>query len=246
MFAAEDNSNVKQKDIPRPYVFRSDNFETKFEKGQSSLKAELIVFHKLIPLMPYLIHAMNVAADRGFGAHRIPFKMTKATLKGTDKILIYDEKFSSDLIKPFELLPPWDFNNIRVNGMIEIDTPLFLKDKKSGKCKIKGNNFLKSLIRRASALSRYYADDEWKGFPFSSFFRELENVEILSSDLRWCSFSRYSSTQGGEFPVKGYVGKIVLNNIPVSLLELLTSSEHIHLGKGAAWGLGKIRTIGFF
>ncbi len=247
MFAAEENGLIQQKDIPRPYVFRSDDAKTSFDQIGQILIAEMVVFDQLVNFVPQLVFAMQNACKNGFGSARLPFKLAKTILRGAGGSCREFESEDWERVVPTEISPPKNADSPEtVRGFFEISSPLFLKDKKAGRCKLQGSAFLKSVIRRVSALSRFWGDNEWTDFPFGKLFRSLDSSRIIQENLEWKGFSRYSCSKNGEFPVEGYVGQFVIDNIPVVLLDTLSVLEDLHVGKGAAWGQGRVKAVGFF
>lgn len=249
IFSAEDRQLPQQKDIPRPYVFRSECLETDYSEVGKPLRVEMVVFEHLTCFLPQIIQAMEEAGKNGFGIQRVSFLLSRIRVRNAreDFIDYKSEDWRAKYINPIDLVPSFDSAQDKfVSGLFEIYTPLYLKEKKTGKCLLDGKNFLKAIVRRVSSVSRCWGNNDWAKINFKRLFDSFDGCVIVQKDLKWKAFSRYSCSQKGQFPVCGFVGHFVLQNIPVSLLKTLAILDDLHLGKGAAWGQGRVKTIGFF
>jgi len=244
MFYAEQSYASSAKDSPRPYVFRSENRRGTFSAGDS-LQAEIILFGNFTNWVAVVLQAMELAAYRGFGASRQRYGLADAVIVGPGgKEFSAHDKVSDEMC--FKIFPPrLEVFEQRKNAFFEAITPVNV-DKKTYPQLFDAEFFLNSFIRRISNLSRCWGDNGWSDFPFSDYLRELKPCKILSNNMQRFQTSRYSLTQSREFPIKGFIGNFSISDVPVSLLESLTHLENVHIGKGTAWGMGHVRTVGFF
>lgn len=95
------------------------------------------------------------------------------------------------------------------------------------------SHFMRTLIRRISALASYYCDDT-----ISADFRWLsslcETVSVSSCSIRWVEWG--GGRQGGK--LAGLTGEAVLAGVPEEFITFLLLGEVLNVGKGAAFGLG--------
>lgn len=244
MFYAEQAHTSSAKDPPRPYIFRSENRICRFSAGDL-LQAEIVLFGNFIDWVAVVCQAMELAAYRGFGVSRQRYALTKTIIIGPGgKEFSAQDKVTEAMC--FKISPPClDGSENRKNAFFEAITPVNV-DKKTYPGFFDAEFFLNSFIRRISNLSRYWGDNDWSDFPFNDYFTRLKPCKILSNSMQNFQTRRYSLTQSREFPIKGFIGNFSISEVPVSLMELLTHLENIHIGKGTAWGMGHVRTVGFF
>ena len=61
------------------------------------------------------------------------------------------------------------------------------------------------------------------------------------TDVAWKDWSRYSNRQRKKVPMGGLAGHAVIDQAPQELWQWLRCASLVHVGKGAAMGLGRIR-----
>ncbi|MCP4352568.1 MAG: CRISPR system precrRNA processing endoribonuclease RAMP protein Cas6 [Desulfobacterales bacterium] len=101
--------------------------------------------------------------------------------------------------------------------------------------------YFSTLARRLEALNKLFHEGELFGKDlWLSLQEHFGASEKIKSYLRWWDLARYSGRQKRKVPLGGLVGKAVVKN-PCSLdMEWWKTAELLHVGKGAAMGLGKI------
>lgn len=113
-------------------------------------------------------------------------------------------------------------------------TPLKLA--KNGKimCSFDAGQFIRSLMRRISALAYYYC-----GFEMRDNFREYAHaanrIELLEDNFFYADAGRRS------LALSGVAGDGVLSGDLNDLMPFLILGEYLHLGKGASYGMGQYR-----
>jgi len=98
--------------------------------------------------------------------------------------------------------------------------------------------FMMTLIRRVSSLSSYYCDGN-----VAADFRWLaslcDSVALSDSSIGWVEWG--GGKQGGK--LAGLTGEALLTGVPEEFISFLLLGELLHVGKGAAFGLGRF-TLG--
>lgn len=74
---------------------------------------------------------------------------------------------------------------------------------------------------------------------FRGLIAAAEEVETVTSDLRWYDWERYSVRQDTRMKLGGVVGRGTYKGDLQSFLPLLHLGEVVHVGKGTSFGLGK-------
>jgi len=111
-------------------------------------------------------------------------------------------------------------------------TPLKLAKNGRIMCSFDAGQFVRSLMRRVSALTYYYC-----GYEMRDNFREYAHaancLELLENNYH------YTDT-GRRFPaLSGVMGDGVLSGDFNDLMPFLALGEYLHLGKGASYGMGR-------
>lgn len=148
-------------------------------------------------------------------------KILRASENRSDYIQFVDYEFDSEKVK------------------ILFETPVRIKENDKLSSEITFFLLLSRLSERAFLLSHLYCDSEFEDF--KEFTRGAENVETISSKLRWIDWERYSSKQQTTMKFGGWVGDIVYKGDLKRFLPLLRFGQHIHVGKATTFGLGKYR-----
>lgn len=112
-------------------------------------------------------------------------------------------------------------------------TPLKLA--KTGKimCSFDAGQFVRSLMRRVSALTYYYCDYEMRD-NFREYAHAANRIELLEDNYFYADTGRRSA-------LSGVMGDGVLNGDFNDLMPFLALGEYLHLGKGASYGMGQYR-----
>jgi hypothetical protein len=113
-------------------------------------------------------------------------------------------------------------------------TPLKLAKTGRIMCSFDAGQFVRSLMRRVSALTYYYC-----GYEMRDNFREYAHaancIELLEDNFFYADAGRRSPA------LCGVMGDGVLNGDFNDLMPFLALGEYLHLGKGASYGMGQYR-----
>ena len=97
---------------------------------------------------------------------------------------------------------------------------------------------IRVLLRRLSNLAYFHCGTELN-LDFRGLITAAEQVETVSSDLRWHDWERYSARQDTRMKLGGVVGRVTYQGNFQPFLPLLQLGEIVHVGKGTSFGLGK-------
>ncbi|MBI4616742.1 MAG: CRISPR system precrRNA processing endoribonuclease RAMP protein Cas6 [Planctomycetes bacterium] len=97
-----------------------------------------------------------------------------------------------------------------------------------------------ALVRRSTSLSHFHCGGPGR-LDVLPLLAAADGVEILSSELHWSSWTRWSGRQRRAVPMEGFVGKVTYGLVPGALLPFLAVGEELHVGKGATFGMGAYR-----
>jgi hypothetical protein len=97
---------------------------------------------------------------------------------------------------------------------------------------------IRALLRRLSNLAYFHCGTELN-LDFRGLIAAAEQIETVTSDLRWYDWERYSARQDARMKLGGFVGRVTYRGDLQSFLPLLCLGEAVHVGKGTSFGLGK-------
>ncbi|MBF0502811.1 MAG: hypothetical protein HQM09_21935, partial [Candidatus Riflebacteria bacterium] len=249
LYAAQDSERIGEsaEEIPRPYSIRWSSFAEEFRPGEI-LDVELTLVGRSIGLTPLVAAAFGIAGSKGFGLERYAFRLTRVRLRGAEdrqSSLLNGKMLVSDVPRGFSpyLLEPLPSNAVDVEETVALKfiTPVQLQKRMGVDYLLRGSDLLRKTILRISALDSAWSDGKWANSIRGKLSDAIERCQITENKTAWKHVDRYSMTQGRRLPLFGREGHITLAGVPASLLPLMHSLEHLHLGRHAVNGLGAIR-----
>lgn len=204
-----------------------------------NLTATLTLIGKGIDYLPYLYYALVRAGKAGIFKERIPFDITDILSEGKS-ILLGENGIDTE-----RGIKIWD-SHLEESGFsgrkrISILTPLRLKIHGEYVLDFQFEDLLHALQRRVDILTSLFGEDAGTVLqPCHS-----TEVRIFAKNLKWVDLDYYSSRQRELLKFGGLVGEIETEGrFSGKELALLRFGELFHIGKNAAFGLGKIRVEG--
>jgi hypothetical protein len=99
---------------------------------------------------------------------------------------------------------------------------------------------IRNLLRRISLLYYFHCGEELN-LNFKGLIEEAKGVKVQQENLQWFDWERYSNRQETRMMMGGFIGYIVLQGHFEPFMPFLMLGEHIHVGKGTSFGLGKYK-----
>jgi hypothetical protein len=96
------------------------------------------------------------------------------------------------------------------------------------------------MLRRHLELAYFYTTDQEIDWNFHSLLEKADTVTKTESHLSWLDLYRYSNRQQTEMTLGGFIGSLSLKGPLESFGHLLEQAVVFHVGKGTAFGLGKM------
>jgi hypothetical protein len=247
------NSEVMRKynAAPHPFVISPNPYQVEEIQPDEPLFFDFVLIGKANQHLPYIIHAMQQAGLHGIGRQRGKFSLvgieqdTNVELaKDPQWQTIYSaggELVASPPITPIASdLPDGElvltfttpFRSVQQGQLIRKDT-------------FRLQHLLSNLMRRLSMLCYFHTDTPLK-IDFKALTEKAKNIELVSNDLQWHNWNRYSSRQKSKIQMGGVVGQVgFLADAIQPFWAMLSLGQIIHAGKGTVMGLGKfnIETI---
>ena len=190
--------------------------------------------------LPYVIHALEQAAERGLGGHRGRLALTAVDQEDSaDWTRIHQPGKPLTPQLPRIPEPPPVPNWLKLT----FETPLRLavdNDRITPET-FRFTHLFGSLLRRISLLIAFHTDQLLEA-DFAALARAADAVPLIAVRLRWHDWSRYSSRQQTTVPMGGLVGTIELAGDGLEpFWPYLWLGQWTHAGKGAVMGLGGYR-----
>lgn len=252
----EQKSNLSGlSDSPRGYIFYSEQ----------SAKQEIKLYTTLIgycsQLAPLVIQSLVRAQKRGLGQNANPFKLSQIREIVPRQGLRADKpqvlnlcesdpepgKYLTNFLQgPFYFQEWMDDPGFRGDlcCSFEIRTPLRLRKQGKYLQDIDFGFLLQSVLRRLEALNCVFAKGETLGrekwHKLSKKLADMANNLDYKKELSWWDYKRYSNRQKKKVFMGGFVGNFTILNPTSEVVSWLRAAELIHIGKGAALGLGAI------
>jgi hypothetical protein len=192
--------------------------------------------------VPFMVHALRLAGDRGIGPGRGAFDFVDVeqdiTLDGTFHSVFDADAGELALRRPALPSPPPAPQAVSV----DLSTPLRVKHHNHfvGARDFTALVFLQALLRRLDGLGRWHAD----ACPshIDRGYAQARTVTLADADLRWREWTRRSARQRQSMQMGGLVGRFTLAlHGTDALWPYLWYGQWAHVGKTPTMGLGGYR-----
>ena len=194
--------------------------------------------------VPYLIHALQLAGQRGLGKGGGRFRVAalerERTLGTGDWVPVYTAE-SGEYLASLPGGPPQPAPATAPPTVgLRLLTPLRIKRRGHlvGPAEFEAVDLLRALGERIELLAGHYGGDA-AAFHWGSLRGQAEGLRIDSDDLRWHDWTRYSSRQDTLMQMGGLLGALYLSGPGLAAFwPALGYGQWVHVGKGTSFGLG--------
>jgi hypothetical protein len=233
------------RDIPQPFILIPPLDEkTHYEPGDP-FAFELVLIGKATHCLPYFLVAFELMGLYGLGKGRGRFQLEGVWIldvfgreKPLDLTHFSADPSNGDLIGWEAVLQNQPYPELPAALTLEFLTPTRIKFA-SHLCDSPEFHVLyRSLSRRIGLLSHYHCGGEWK----TSLREEIakaEEIRLIKNRIEWVDWRRYSNRQESEMYLGGFIGQLGYRGNFEPFWPNLALGTHLHLGKGATFGLGK-------
>ncbi len=239
-------------DAPRGYILYPP-----LNSKDKKISLEITLIGHCTRFVAAVLQALAKAQKRGLGKDRIPFSIISMAENTPEKIQHLDirKDILAQIRGPFTL-NQW-LEHLQDNGPVynfRLPTPLRLRQKGRYLSDMDLSFTFTTLARRLEALSCIFdrasplGKKRW--LEVCALFQGLDKPGNSDSvrtgkdgffrDLHWDDFARFSRRQKRKVPMGGLVGECTLVSDLPGLGRWLKCAELLHVGKGAAMGLGRI------
>lgn len=235
--------------LPHPFVLEPPPAGAREYARGDALSLGLTLIGPAGDLLPYLIHALQRAGERGLGREDGRFRLlevTQETEPGNDHWQPVFETAAGTL-RAFRSSAPAP-GACPEPLRLELLTPLRLKQRGHyvRPAQLDARALLGTLAARVALLAELYAPrQELPATPDrGALHAAIDQVQVEPSALRWVDWTRYSSRQRTHMQLGGLLGPLQLSGPGVApLWPLIALGQWLHLGKNTSFGLGRYRVV---
>lgn len=236
-----------QVQAPRPYVLEPPQ-ETRrdYEPGET-LRFGLVLIGRATEYLPYFIYAFEELGNLGIGRGKGKFELMEVRRRGAgdggkDAMVYLGGQHAMTSVGPpttwRKLIPrtPPIVDSLRLRFI----SPTRIVHQ--GRMVESGLSFevlVRSLVRRISMLSYFHCGSRLEVPDWTTFTEKAATVVCKEDTLRWYDWERYSNRQQARIKMGGLVGEICYQGDLTPFWPYLALGEHIHVGKGGSFGLGR-------
>lgn len=228
---------------PRPYILQPLATSGRQYRTGETFDLYLTLLGHAVAQLPYVIHALQRAGERGLGKHSGQCELrsvAQESVVGSDDWQeIYHAGGSLQAlpagIPPLPAIP----QAVRVRLL----TPFrAVQDGKLlGVQRFRFQPFMVGIIRRIALLHAHDAGVELHA-DFKALSQLADAVTLDNVQLRWHEWERYSNRQQRAVQMGGLLGEFGLSLAGMEALwPWLWFGQWVHVGKGAVMGMGEYR-----
>jgi len=237
---------------PHPFVITPPLEEKRIYRQNDTICFELTLIGKSIDFLPYFIYTFDELGRMGIGKGKGKYRLEevraiqvgeRAKIKTERAEVIYSGRDKvlhnfSHLLSPYTFALPPSSNLKPLTLDLLFLTPTRLKFDGNLSPKPEFHILYRNLLRRISLLSYFHCDKELD-LDFKGLIERSREVKVQKEKLSWFDWERYSNRQETKMKMGGFIGSITFQGDLEPFLPFLLLGEHIHVGKGTSFGLGK-------
>jgi len=224
---------------PRPFVIDAFQVNENYNRGQE-LKFNITLFGNACKFYPYIIFSFKEASEKGYTKSLFRFTLIKVT-SGSETIFDIQNNTISGTAKPVTSLPDRPASDL---NKINFLTPTRFKVQDRWTMEFTFRDFVFRILKRSLEMSYFYSEKDEINWEFKPVLEMADAIKIIEKNLRWQKLNRYSGRQRKKVAISGFTGSITCNGDMENFRQLLSFAELLHVGKGAVFGLGKVRIGG--
>ncbi len=211
------------------------------------LRFSLTLIGPAIEELPYIIYAVSLMAQHGFGAHRTPFALREVSAVGgaNTRLKIYTPEM--ERIAPHDVRRNLsDMVKDRLAQLKQADTlrllfltPTRIRLQRSVQERLPFEQLVKSLSLRLTMQAQAHGVPGLD-YDYQALLARARTATTQTESLWQQQLTRYSNRQEKKIEQDGFMGEAVFAGQAVSeLFPLLVAGEFLHVGSATAFGLGR-------
>ena len=224
---------------PHPFVLRPGDTLNGTLTASSEHLLHLTLFGRGDRQMPYILHALERAMQRGLGKQRGKLELLEAQQQTAEGWAVIYRPGGELRVDPatsvsIPACPTQAQLNLRTPLRIKANGRLVTPDTFSFK------TLFSSLLRRISLLTAFHSDTPLET-DFAELTRRAAAVSITGHRLRWQEWTRYSSRQDSLMQMGGLLGRVTFKECDLApFWPYLWLGQWTHAGKGGQHGPGQL------
>jgi hypothetical protein len=231
---------------PRPFIFDCRNLHREFKRGEI-LSFDLLLLGNSGEYYPYIVFALKRMAEQGLSRrhHTFILKQVDVQIKidnfenKTSWQTLYDHKRTTLSENPVFLTLPQN-GNFDSEIVLHFLTPTRIKVRDRLVIEFDFRTLVFKMIRRTLEIAHFYAPGQDIDWEFHPLLQAADKINIVQHRLRWIDWQRHSNRQQQNMKLGGFIGSLRLQGDLAPFTSLLHTSQLLHVGKGATFGLGKM------
>lgn len=242
---AQPQADGRYQRLPHPFVLEPDLETGRELQPGDPARLGVTLLGPYAAQAPYLIHALQLAGERGLGREGRRFRVVALERESSVGTGVWDRVYDTEsgeyhahLVPPVAVpeRPPASLR-------LRLLTPLRIKRQGHfiGARDFAPADLLRHLCTRVEHLARLYGSDG-SGVDWTSLYGCVDKVHLGAADLRWHEWTRYSSRQDTLMQMGGLLGTVELDGEGLAAFwPALWLGQWLHVGKGTSFGLGGYR-----
>lgn len=245
---------------PHPFVIEPPLETREIYSPGETFDFHVVLIGKAIEYLPYFVLTFEEIGKRGIGRGRGKYRLEKvlggaktdraAVAAHETELVVYDEqtrmfnprfpirRFLSDVCEEaaarYPADPPGD-----TSITLRFLTPTRIKHRNQLTSNVTFEVLVRALLRRLSLLSEIHCAEALL-VDYPRLIQNARNsVRVVSANLYWHDWARYSARQQSKLKMGGFRGEITFAGSLKEYLPFLVLGQYLHVGKGTAYGLGK-------
>lgn len=229
---------------PRPYVFEPRTAARELAAGDL-VETDLILVGQACDLQPFVLLVLERMAALGFGKRRSRFELAGVDYRAADGSWRTGYRQGGQRwpgsVAPLEAAVEEPASE---RLTLRFLTPTRIQKQGAVQESVSFRLLVFQMLRRVLELAHFHVPGAEVDWEFRPLLDRTQDVRVTRSDLSWRELTRYSNRQRGKLPLGGFVGEMDLEGDLAPFLPLLRTAEVVHVGKGAAFGLGQVEVLG--
>ncbi len=227
---------------PHPYVFESLPSRGDYVAGDE-IGFDLLLFGDAIDDQARVLLAIERMGEAGLGACRARFALERVeAIGGLERIPLFSDGVWASGV-PARGLPmpagslPGDGRRVRLRFL----TPLRVRREGNLVAPRDPRELVYLMLRRVLEVAHFHTREPRIDWHFRPLLDAASALTAPEWRFRFVRLARYSNRQGATIDLDGYLGTAVLEGDLEPFVPLLRAAEVLHVGKGAVFGLGRIK-----
>ena len=234
---APDSATRRYAQPPHPFVLTTGELDHRQFVEGDSFTVKVTLIGPAINAAPFILRALEEAAERGFGTGRLPFTLADVRPSGNSAKWSPGQQFPE--VKVRSAPPP-----VREECRWRCATPLRISS--NGRLldqrRMRPADLANAIFRRLDVLARFFGEPG--GTQETSELRATaERLRFSVNDLSWTELRRRSARQRTTHSISGLTGMIGFDtSMAPNWRPVLAWASILHVGKGTSMGLGQMET----